>query len=123
MKILLDTHVFLWVLSDSIKLTDKQRFEIEALSNVIYVSSISIAEIMIKSSLGKLDVEFDVLEMVRESGFELLDFTGKDAVLLKDLPFHHKDPFDRMLICQSKVNKMRLMTDDSKFNLYDCKLI
>ena len=123
MKILLDTHVFLWVLSDSIKLTDKKRFEIEALSNVIYVSSISIAEIMIKSSLGKLDVEFDVLEMVRESGFELLDFTGKDAVLLKDLPFHHKDPFDRMLICQSKVNKMRLMTDDSKFNLYDCKLI
>ena len=115
--------MFLWVLSDSIKLTDKKRFEIEALSNVIYVSSISIAEIMIKSSLGKLDVEFDVLEMVRESGFELLDFTGKDAVLLKDLPFHHKDPFDRMLICQSKVNKMRLMTDDSKFNLYDCKLI
>ena len=123
MKILLDTHVFLWVLSDSIKLTDKKRFEIEALSNVIYVSSISIAELMIKSSLGKLDVEFDVLEMVRESGFELLDFTGKDAVLLKELPFHHKDPFDRMLICQSKVNKMRLMTDDSKFNLYDCKLI
>ena len=123
MKILLDTHVFLWALGEPSKLSDKQRFEIESLSNIICVSSISIAEIMIKSSIGKLLVDFDSIEMVKKSGFELLDFTAKDAVLLKDIPFHHRDPFDRMLICQGLVNKMRIMTADEKFQLYDCKLV
>ena len=123
MKILLDTHIFLWALGNPSKLSDKQLFEIEALSNIICVSSISIAEIMIKSSIGKLVVDFDPIEMVKKSGFELLDFTAKDAVLLKDLPFHHRDPFDRMLICQGLVNKMRIMTADEKFQLYDCKLV
>ena len=89
----------------------------------MYLSSISVAEIMIKSAVGKLNTDFDVIEMVKESGIELLDFTAKDAVLLKDLPLHHKDPFDRILICQSKINKMKLMTDDKKIQLYDCKTI
>ncbi len=123
MKILLDTHIFLWALGNPSKLSDKQLFEIEALSNIICVSSISIAEIMIKSSIGKLVVDFDPIEMVKKSGFELLDFTAKDAVLLKELPFHHRDPFDRMLLCQGLVNKARIMTADEKFGLYDCKLL
>lgn len=123
MKIILDTHIFLWALSEPGRLSKKKLFEIEALSNVIYVSSISIAEIMIKSSLGKLEVNFDPIEMVEKSGFSLMDFTAKDASLLKDLPFHHKDPFDRMLICQSKANKIHIMSDDDKFAMYDCKVI
>lgn len=78
---------------------------------------------MIKSTVGKLDVNFDVIKMAKKSGIELLDFKSEDAVLLKELPLHHKDPFDRVLICQSKRNKMKLMTDDKKIQLYDCKLI
>ena len=123
MKIILDTHIFLWVLTNSKKLTEKKRLEIESLANTIYISAISISEIMIKSSLGKLDVQFDPIEMVKKSGFESLNFTSEDAVLLKELPFHHRDPFDRMLICQSKANKMYIMSEDEKFNNYDCKLI
>jgi len=122
-KIILDTHIFLWVLTNSKKLTEKKRLEIESLANTIYISAISISEIMIKSSLGKLDVQFDPIEMVKKSGFESLNFTSEDAVLLKELPFHHRDPFDRMLICQSKANKMYIMSEDEKFNNYDCKLI
>lgn len=123
MKILLDTHIFLWILNDSKKLSSLKRFEIKNKANILYLSPISVAEIMIKSAVGKLDVNFDVIKMAKQSGIELLDFKSEDAVLLKELPLHHKDPFDRMLICQSKRNKMKLMTDDKKIQLYDCKVI
>ena len=123
MKIILDTHIFLWALSETEKISSEQLFEIQTLANTIYISSISIAEIMIKTSLNKLDIPFDPIEMVEKSGFEFLDFNAKDAVLLRDMPFHHKDPFDRMLIAQSIANKIHIMSDDRKFKLYDCKLI
>ena len=105
MKIIIDTHIFLWILTDPEHISKDQRAEIERLSNIIYVSSISIAEIMIKSSIGKLNCNFNPLEMAEKSGFDMLDFRGEDALLLQDLPFHHKDPFDRMLIAQSITNK------------------
>jgi len=123
MNIILDTHVFLWAIAEPHKLKEKYKFELETLANTIYVSSISIAEIMIKSSIGKLDVKFDPVAVAKESGFELLEFTANDALLLKDLPFHHKDPFDRMLIAQSLEHKYALMSDDKKFINYDCKLV
>lgn len=123
MKILIDTHIFLWALADPSRINDGKRVELETLANTIYVSSISIAEIMIKSSIGKLKVEYDPVEMVRQSGFELLDFRGQDALLLKNMPFHHKDPFDRMLIAQSIANGYYLMTEDYKFSAYDCRLL
>ena len=93
------------------------------MSNTVYVSSITIAEMMIKASIGKLKIDFDPVDMAEQSGFELLDFSGHDALLLKDMPFHHKDPFDRMLIAQSITNKCHIMTDDKKFNLYECQLL
>ncbi len=123
MKIILDTHIFLWALSDPGKISPDNIVEIETLANTIYISSISIAEIMIKSSLHKLNISFDPIKMVENSGFELLDFKAKDALLLKEMPFYHRDPFDRMLIAQSIANKYRIMSDDSKFKLYDCKLV
>jgi PIN domain nuclease of toxin-antitoxin system len=123
MKILIDTHIFLWALADPSRIKDAKRAELETLANTVYVSSVSIAEIMIKSSIGKLKVEYDPVEMVRQSGFELLDFRGQDALLLKNMPFHHKDPFDRMLIAQSIANGYYLMTEDSKFLSYECRLL
>lgn len=122
MKILLDTHIFLWAISEPENLGTKWRHELETMANTIYVSSITVAEIMIKSSIGKLDVHFDPVAVIENSGFEQLDFRSEDAVLLKEMPFHHRDPFDRMLIAQSIANKMRLMSDDKKFSLYSCKL-
>lgn len=123
MKIILDTHIFLWALAEPVKISSDRRRMIETRANRVYVSSISIAELMIKSSIGKIDVNFDPVESAEKCGFELLSYTAEDAALLKDLPFHHRDPFDRMLITQSLNNGHRLMSDDAKFNLYDCELI
>ena len=122
-KIILDTHIFLWTLSCPDKIGPTRIIEIETLANTVYISSISIAEIMIKASLGKLEIDFDPIEMTERSRFEFLDFRAEDAVILKNLPFHHKDPFDRMLIAQSMAHKYCIMSDDSKFQPYDCKLI
>ena len=123
MKILIDTHIFLWAIAEPHKLSKKHKEELERLSNIIYVSSVTITELMIKSSLGKLKIDFDPISVANESGFELLDFSCEDALRLKDMPFHHKDPFDRMIISQATNQKLYLMSDDGKFRLYDCKLI
>ena len=123
MKVIIDTHIFLWALTNPKLIEKTKRAELQTLSNIIYLSSISIAEIMIKASIGKLQCDFDPVEMAGKSGFEMLDFNGTDALLLKDMPFHHKDPFDRMLIAQSIANNYPIITDDKKFECYDCKMI
>jgi PIN domain nuclease of toxin-antitoxin system len=123
MKIIIDTHIFLWALAEPTKIERNKRTALETVANTIYVSFITIVEIMMKSSLGKLAINFDPVEMAQKSGFELLDFSPQDALPLKEMPFHHKDPFDRMLIAQSISRKYLIMTHDSKFSLYDCKLV
>lgn len=123
MKIIIDTHIFLWTLSTPEKITENKLRELELPTNIIFVSSVTIAEIMIKASIGKLRIDFDPVDFAMQSGFELLDFTGNDALPLKSLPFHHRDPFDRMLISQSITTKYPLMTDDSKIKLYECRVI
>ena len=123
MKIIIDTHIFLWALSDPARISKSKRRALESLANTIYVSSITVAEIMIKASIGKLEIDFDPVELARQSGFELLDFSGSDALRLSDLPFHHKDPFDRMLIAQSLTHNYPIMTDDHQIRAYACQVI
>ncbi|MCG6879158.1 MAG: type II toxin-antitoxin system VapC family toxin [Deltaproteobacteria bacterium] len=123
MKIIIDTHIFLWALGEPEKINDAKRSALEDLSNTIYVSAVSIAEIMIKASVQKLQIDFDPVKLAKESGFELLDFSAEAALLLKDMPFHHKDPFDRMLVAQSITNNYPIMTGDPKIQLYDCQVL
>jgi len=122
-KIILDTHIFLWALSEPYKLSEERKKMLETQANSIYVSSVSIAEIMIKSSIGKLNIEFEPYKAGIDSGFEFLDFSAEEALLLKDLPFHHKDPFDRMLIAQSLSRGHSIMSDDEAFHHYNCLMI
>ena len=122
MKLLIDTLIYLWALVAPEKLSASVRDALETRTNTVYVSSIVIAEIMIKASIGKLTIDFDPVAMAEATGFELLDFTPLDASLLKEMPFHHKDPFDRMLIAQSINNALHLVTEDDKFKQYDCRL-
>jgi PIN domain nuclease of toxin-antitoxin system len=122
-NIILDTHIFIWALTQPERPSQKYREYIENLTNEIFVSSISIAEIAIKSSIGKLDYSFDLDDVIYESGFESLNFTVADAILLKDLPFHHRDPFDRMLIAQSISTGYYIISDDAKLGAYNCKLL
>lgn len=123
MKILIDTHIYLWMLSSPEKLNETRRYELESPANEVFLSAISIAELMIKHVIGKIEIRFDPIEMAEKIGLEVLSFSGEEALLLGELPLHHKDPFDRMLIAQSMTNSFSLMTDDTKFLSYDCLLI
>lgn len=123
MRILVDTHVFIWAVATPERLSPTKRSELESRANIVYLSSVSIAEIMIKASLDKLRFDHDVIACAGQLGFELLDFTAADAVLLKDLPFHHRDPFDRMLIVQSMAQNTRLMSVDRRFAEYGCEMV
>ena len=121
MKILVDTHIYLWMLSSPEKLNDSRRYELESQANEVFLSSISIAELMIKQSIGKIEINFNPMDMAQKMGLEVLNFSGDDAIALGDLTFHHRDPFDRMLIAQAITNNLVLMSDDSKFREYNCK--
>ena len=123
MKILLDTHIFLWMLTSPERLNDKRRYELETPANEVFLSAMSITELMIKNTIGKIHVEFDPLEMAKEMRIEILSFSGDHAMLLGKMPLHHKDPFDRMIIAQAIVNRLPLMSDDPKFQAYNCKII
>ena len=123
MKIIIDTHIFLWLIFETKKVKAKQMKYLEDRSNTVYLSAMSIAEMMIKKSIGHLEIEFDMLEMIDKMGLEILDFDAKSALHLGALPFHHRDPFDRMIISQAITNGYRLMSEDQKFKMYDCNLI
>lgn len=105
------------------KINAKRRYELESPANEVILSAMSIAELTVKSSIGKINIEFDPLEMAKEMQIEVLDFSGTHALALGKLPFHHKDPFDRMILVQALVNKVALMSDDSKFLKYNCNII
>lgn len=123
MRILVDTHVFIWALNASERLSSAKRAALESRANTIYLSSVSVAEIMIKASLNRLRFDHDPIACAERLGFELLDFSAMDAALLKELPFHHRDPFDRMLIAQSLAQNTKLMSDDRRLRYYDCDLL
>ena len=123
MKILVDTHIFLWMLSCPEKLSDKRRYELELPANEIYLSAMSIAELMIKSAIGKININFDPLDMAKQMQVNILDFSGLHAMALGRLLMHHKDPFDRMILSQAMAQKLVLMSDDTKFLKYDCRII
>jgi len=122
-KILIDTHIFLWMLSCPEKLDEKRRYELESRSNEIFLSAMSIAELMIKHSIGKILIDFNPLEMAEQAGVDIMSFSGEAAMLLGRLPLHHRDPFDRMIIAQAVVSGMPVMSDDPKFLRYDCKVV
>jgi PIN domain nuclease of toxin-antitoxin system len=122
MKILVDTHIYLWMLAYPEKLNGQRRYELESSANQVFLSAISIAELMIKQSIGKMDITFDPVAMAAKMALEILDFSGADAMVLGTLPLHHKDPFDRMLIAQAMTKRLVLISDDAKFRPYDIKL-
>ena len=123
MKILLDTHIFLWALSDPERLTASEHRHLLDERHQLYISSITIAEIQIKVSIGKLHFPSNPVEMITLSGFNPLDFTGDDALALSKLPFHHRDPFDRMLVSQAINRDLPILTRDKRIGQYDCRIV
>ena len=126
MKILLDTHTFLWFLGGDSELSKQARTLIENPQNEKYISIASFWEIAIKNSLGKLTLDVSFAELKTEAiknSFQLLPITFEDTLQLNILPFHHRDPFDRILISQAKENNLMLVSCDNNFSLYNVNLL
>jgi len=121
-KLLLDTHAFLWFIDGNTKLSRKARSLIEEDENEKLVSMASLLEIAIKTSLGKLrlDQPFEnfISLQLQHNDFHLFPLTTAHAVGLSCLPFHHRDPFDRMIIAQSLVENIPVLSSDVAFDDY-----
>ena len=118
MRLLLDTHVLLWVLADSPKLSATGRSTIEG-ADEVYVSAASMWEIAIKAGLGKLPVDMTRLAAaVDASGFLELYITTEHAAFVAELPHHHRDPFDRLLIAQAMTEPLVFLTADDSLQQY-----
>jgi PIN domain nuclease of toxin-antitoxin system len=118
MRLLLDTHVFLWVVSDNRRLKPATRDYLSR-ADVVYVSAASIWEIAIKSRLGKIDADPTALaDAIQESSLQELHVTAKHAAAAATLPPHHTDPFDRLLLAQAFMEPLRLVTADKTLSAY-----
>ena len=124
MNLLLDTHVFLWAIDNNPNLSPVAREAIVDGHNIVYVSAATAWEISIKRAIGKLKVpESDYLEELRLHRFMLLSITTEHALAVENLPSHHKDPFDRMLIAQAQEENLALVTRDPRIKAYDVRII
>jgi PIN domain nuclease of toxin-antitoxin system len=125
-NLLLDTHVALWAITDSPKLSQKARELLASPKTVVWVSAANIWEIAIKHSLRRGDMPIsshDAIRYFQESGYRFLAVEAEHAAAVADLPAHHQDPFDRMLIAQALVEPMRLMTHDPVVARYSDTII
>ena len=122
MKYLLDTHTLLWFLKGDKKLSDGARQLIDNPHNVKFLSIASLWEIAIKVSLGKLvlDKSFERLfpEQLHFNRIQILDITVDSLIKLTTLPFHHRDPFDRLIIAQALVEGLPIIGADAAFDAY-----
>ena len=91
--------------------------------NIIFVSAVVIWEIRIKEALGKLEIAADFFNIVKQQGFEILSITAQHANKVGDIPMHHRDPFDRMLIAQAIEESLTIVTHDRAFKAYEIPLI
>ncbi|MXW86271.1 MAG: type II toxin-antitoxin system VapC family toxin [Boseongicola sp. SB0667_bin_21] len=122
MRLLLDTHMLLWALNDDPKLTLQARKALRDAQDRI-VSAVSIWEISIKRSIGKLRIEGDPVRYARAAGCAPLSVTWSHGDIAGALPPHHADPFDRLLIAQAQSEGLTILTADRAFWQYDVDLI
>ena len=122
MKYLLDTHAFLWFIDDDPSLSVTARTIIEVPENTVYLSIASVWEMGIKISLGRLQIPLPLAEFIDEqlwrNSITLLEIKAAHAGLVATLPFHHRDPFDRLLVAQSLIEGIPIIGKDGAFDTY-----
>lgn len=123
MRLLLDTHALLSLLFADGGLSRSAEDAMEQRDAELVVSVVSVWEIAIKRSVGKLDAPEDVLKRIEKTGAELLSITGRHAEAVAALPFHHRDPFDRLLIAQAKLEGCAVITKDPAFAAYGVPVV
>lgn len=126
MKLLLDTHTFLWMDHASYKLPERTKTLLEDSSNELLLSLVSIWEMQIKAQLGKLQLRTGLATVIadqQQNGVTLLPVTLLHIFALQHLPMHHRDPFDRLLITQAQYEGASLLSKDSEFSDYAVSVI
>lgn len=127
MKLLLDTHAFLWFIQGNEMLSDAARKLIEDETTQKFISVASLWEIAIKVSTGKLQIGMSMIELVRRevlgNAFNTLRIEPEHLNELAQMPFQHKDPFDRLIIAQSLVENMPIISKDRAFGNYSVRLL
>jgi PIN domain nuclease of toxin-antitoxin system len=127
MKVLLDTHAFLWLIHDDDRLSKAARQTFLNTQNRLFFSAASMWEICIKISLGKISLRKGWSQIIQEemerSMVSWLPIQQRHCIEIVDLPFHHRDPFDRILIAQAMVEDMHLLSRDSRLSAYEIERI
>ena len=123
MRILLDTHLLLWWLDDNPSLSGQARGLIRDPENTVFVSSVSLWEIWLKQSLGKLRLPADFSKKLAAESFESLPLLASHPRQVASLPWRHRDPFDRMLIAQATIEGLTVVTHDPHFKPYGVPLL
>ena len=115
MRLLLDTHIALWALTDDPRLSPRARALINDPANQVIVSAATVWEIAIKHALGRDDMPIsgdEALDWFRRAGYDLLPISPAHAAAIEHLPEHHRDPFDRLLVAQAITEPLRLLSRD-----------
>ena len=126
MKYLLDTHTAIWALGDTTKLSETAKAIFDDISIPLYISIISAWEIAIKASIGKLNYVGGAaffLDKMQINGVELLNIASAHLTQVENMPFFHRDPFDRLLIATAKVEGMTVITADENISKYDIPVV
>jgi PIN domain nuclease of toxin-antitoxin system len=118
MKLLIDTHILIWWLSDDSKLSSSEKDLIADPDNLVFVSAAACWEITVKKMIGKLDAPDDLPAALVANDFIELPITVQHTQSLYQLPPHHNDPFDRIMVAQALSEDLAFMTRDSKIHLY-----
>ncbi|HEB78646.1 MAG TPA: type II toxin-antitoxin system VapC family toxin [Methylothermaceae bacterium] len=124
MRLLLDTHALIWWLMDDPNLPEAARDAIASPDNDVYVSHVSAWEIAVKRQLGKIEFPLeDFADILATNQFEPLPIRLEHLLALGDLPMHHRDPFDRLLIAQAKNGNLTLVSRDRNMRAYGIRLL
>ncbi len=123
MKLLLDTHVLIWWLSDARRLSQAEIDLITDSDNLIFVSAATAWEIAVKKMIGKLESPDDLPAALAVNNFLELPITIEHSQKLYQLPLHHNDPFDRIMVAQAMSEDLIFMTRDAKIALYNIRII
>lgn len=127
MKLLLDTHAFLWWVTDDERLSQNARKRIAEPRNEVFLSAVSTWEIVVKASLGRLSLverlDRFVMRQLETNAFTPMPLQLSHAANVWALPDHHKDPFDRLLVAQALVEGLMLVTDDRQVRRYPVKIV
>ena len=120
---LLDTHVFIWAMEESKRLSQDIKDKIINPRNKIFISVATVWEIVIKKAIKQIRLNFDIETSIRNAGFEVVPIKLPHALGVEKLPLHHRDPFDRVLISQAKAENLILITADRKIWKYRIKIL